>query len=442
MKKRYIITGITTILVLLWGIYIGGYIIKNNKEISYSNYYNQVERNDDLEYLTLSEIRDKKDEAINKIEEGYYENLHGKDVAINLAEEGVDKLYEIKETENTEPYRGIKDEETILEEEVKVIEHYFDMDTLDPEELIDVSTLTAEENGYIYITYDELKEKIKNGTYKAKEEVKYNLPGLAYTKIWSDKGDNRYIHITPEFNVVLIKGKLYEVTFRNKENGFPEDPEEDYEPIEIYYPNDKNLDDSYTLFDGKSITIKQAIDFTEDYFNNRLPYDSMPDVKRKVAKIEVFEVEEGKICLEFSLTRCYEGLIFNTGTINSVGVISSHKTDDFKAIMVDTDDIDEYIGNSNNYNKLIKTSKAITEIVSLDSALQALSENIGSNSRYEVESIEMIYLRNALDGNILNTENWEGKPAWKVACINDNDDSNYIFHVDMQTGRIQYEAVN
>lgn len=204
MKKIYIITGITTILVLLWGIYIGGYIIKNNKEISYSNYYNQVERNDDLEYLTLSEIRDKKDEAINKIEEGYYENLHGKDVAINLAEEGVDKLYEIKETENTEPYRGIKDEETILEEEVKVIEHYFDMDTLDPEELIDVSTLTAEENGYIYITYDELKEKIKNGTYKAKEEVKYNLPSLAYTKIWSDKGDNRYIHITPEFNVVLI----------------------------------------------------------------------------------------------------------------------------------------------------------------------------------------------------------------------------------------------
>lgn len=284
MKKRYIITGITTILVLLWGIYIGGYIIKNNKEISYSNYYNQVERNDDLEYLTLSEIRDKKDEAINKIEEGYYENLHGKDVAINLAEEGVDKLYEIKETENTEPYRGIKDEETILEEEVKVIEHYFDMDTLDPEELIDVSTLTAEENGYIYITYDELKEKIKNGTYKAKEEVKYNLPSLAYTKIWSDKGDNRYIYVSPEFNVTLIKGKLYEVTFRNKENGFPEDPEEDYEPIEIYYPNDKNLDDSYTLFDGKSITIKQAIDFTEDYFNNRLPYDSMPDVKRKVAK--------------------------------------------------------------------------------------------------------------------------------------------------------------
>lgn len=168
----------------------------------------------------------------------------------------------------------------------------------------------------------------------------------------------------------------------------------------------------------------------------------MPDVKRKVAKIEVFEVEEGKICLEFSLTRCYEGLIFNTGTINSVGVISSHKTDDFKAIMVDTDDIDEYIGNPNNYNKLIKTSKAITEIVSLDSALQALSENIGSNSRYEVKSIEMIYLRNALDGNILNTENWEGKPAWKVECTNDNDDTNYIFYVDMQTGRIQYEAVN
>lgn len=401
MKKRYIITGITTILVLLWGIYIGGYIIKNNKEISYSDYYNQVERNDDLEYLTLSEIRDKKDEAVNKIEEGYYENLHGKDVAINLAEEGVDKLYEIKETENTEPYRGIKDEETILEEEVKVIEHYFDMETLDPEELIDVSTLTADENGYIYITYDELKEKIKNGTYKAKEEVKYNLPSLSYTKIWSDKGDNRYIYITPEFNVTLIKGKLYEVTFRNKENGFP-----------------------------------------EDYFNNRLPYDSMPGVKRKVAKVEVFEVEEGKICLEFSLTRCYEGLIFNTGTINSVGVISSHKTDDFKAIMVDTDDIDEYIGNPNNYNKLIKTSKAITEIVSLDSALQALSENIGSNSRYEVKSIEMIYLRNALDGNILNTENWEGKPAWKVECTNDNDDTNYIFYVDMQTGRIQYEAVN
>lgn len=55
MKKRYIITGITTILVLLWGIYIGGYIIKNNKLMSYSDYYNKIERNETLEYLTLSE---------------------------------------------------------------------------------------------------------------------------------------------------------------------------------------------------------------------------------------------------------------------------------------------------------------------------------------------------------------------------------------------------
>lgn len=55
MKKRYIITGIATILVLLWGIYIGGYIIKNNKLMSYSDYYNKIERNETLEYLTLSE---------------------------------------------------------------------------------------------------------------------------------------------------------------------------------------------------------------------------------------------------------------------------------------------------------------------------------------------------------------------------------------------------
>lgn len=436
MQKKPLIK---PLLFFMCCLYILSNVLHNNRHIKTENYYIMRKNKAAHEYLSLEKIRASKDTVMKKLEEGKFDKLYtDQQVQVALSEEN--EVVTLHEWQNYEPYKGIMDPMELLKEEIKVIEFFLgDISLLDQEQLIDGSTTTVEEDGYHFKTYAEVKKEIEEGNYHANREIsRYDLPAIAYAPVWDSDSDFRYIYVQKDFGyIAVMKGKLIAETKGKAE--FYEDPEVGFEPIASYFRNSDQTEDKYELFDGNAISVKDAIAYVEDFMNNKLPYEKASDALIEVAKVDVFEVAEGKRCFEFSIRRKYSGLVFEYGPVNSSGAeMLNYPWDSGKVIMTNVNDIDEILGTNFGIH-IEQENTAMKEIISMESAIQILSEKAGQNSRYCVESIEMAY-RQVVTDRIDNSYlvKMDCVPVWKILCRNDNDQKETVFYVDMKTGQLTY----
>ena len=102
--------------------------------------------------------------------------------------------------------------------------------------------------------------------------------------------------------------------------------------------------------------------------------------------------------------------------------------------MIETDKIDVLFSQALTAN-VEKTSEAITEILPLEAAIDIVSTEIGVNSSYFVEKVELAY-------DVLgNEDRGKGKPVWRFTVNNEKSEYSMIFSVDVQTGEIKYREL-
>lgn len=216
---------------------------------------------------------------------------------------------------------------------------------------------------------------------------------------------------------------------------FNENPTTEFDSVATYYPNGDNLDDVYELDNG-SISIGDAIEFAEYYWAECIPYDTAEDVEKKVRQVEVYQLKNGNYCICLEMTRKFKGLMFEYEPCFESQALLSWWVDSGRVIMVDTDDVDELIGSGNRFT-VEETGNKSDEVVSLNSAMDIVSDRIGNNSRYEVQSIEMIY-RQQMIAYETDYAEFKGIPCWRIQCRNESNDMITVFYINMFDGSISY----
>ena len=405
----------------------------NNNKINEISTYNDNSTNESLEYVTIQEIRDTLEEVIKEVEDGKYSNLIADDMYVSVSSE--DEVSNMREY-SPGLFHGITDPMEMYNMQMDIIHYYLGEDLLE-EWIVDGNSGYENEYGGVSLYENKvILQKIQQGTYDkiCKNPLEgYSLPYIAYGARNNAKGDNRYAHFSPDFsNTIVLKGKLMEISGDTNE-----DPESEYEALAIYYPEADNIDDEYELQNGK-ISIREAITFVEDYFKNKLPYDISIGAEKKVAKVGVYEISEGNLCLEFTIVRVLNGMETEYGPMYRMSIPDGYIDEACRVMMVDIDDIDQYIL-YNNTLKFEKDGESVSKVVSLESALQCISDKVGRNSVYNITEARMSYRKKNINDMLFEQE-YECIPCWIIRCENQVDGRETIFYIRLINGNIDYKT--
>lgn len=429
--KRTKICAIASVFIIIF-FYISFNVYHNNKKIEGLDLYSNNYIDTPLETISLDELRSVYEENVEEIKNGKYDNLSADNPVVTITQ--ADSVCNIKETSN-DWYKDV-DMLELVEEELGVIKQLIGED-INMDYVVDDTSWYYTDKRYNmhYPTYKETVESIKAGTYTPNEVVASycTYPYLAYTSNMSMSEDHRYCHVPCDLDyVVFIKGKFNKLLF---DAGV--EVENDLKIVGEYYKNGEGLEKEYELLNGK-ISIKEAIDFVENFFENKYPYNINKDVKQKVYKVRVYELENGIYALQFLLVREFNGLLTdwsdNSGSVDNE--VLTYGTDSARAVMVEINDIDMREG-SGNAKRMEYVGKPITKVVSLDSALEKISNSLGKNSKYKIEEISMIFRRKIVNDTLYQQE-YTGIPCWKIRCTNIADGRETRFYINLKDGKLEY----
>lgn len=436
MKNKILKFILCTILII--SLYDICNLYKNNKVVSTTDFYHNKEKNDNLDYITVEEIRNQETEVRDKLINGGYGNLVYDNTSISICKS--DEVSYIHEYAGG-LYKGITDAKELADIQLELIFDYLGED-VQKDYIMDMNGINSwydKQNDIWcseYYTNSEVMEALENGTYGnlcSQKVYGYSLPFLFYGA-WSNvEGEYRYAHFSADMNrTVVFKGELLRLEENNNEF-----LEYEYEPIATYYDDSKNLDDKYTLINGET-TIREAINYVERYFNEELPYEINNKTPKKVVKVEVYEIK-GIICLEFYVVRDINGMETEYGYAYGNVVNMKYIQDASRAVMINKNELDEYCLYMNTL-KQEKEGDNSDMVVSLDSALELISGHVGKNSMYKVKEARMAYRT-----EIINDADYENEyleiPCWIIRCENLNDGRGVYFYINIINGNMDYVTV-
>ena len=138
----------------------------------------------------------------------------------------------------------------------------------------------------------------------------------------------------------------------------------------------------------------------------------------------------------FGVRRKYKDVLFETSSSYQSGAFYDEFNTDCGEITYAESTSPDTIMSMGAVNGSIIEQDTITEIISLDKALDRLSESIGDNSIYDVYGVELVYRETIPLGENIDGIDARLSPKWKIITMNQNDDRYTIFYVDVVTGEI------
>lgn len=206
------------------------------------------------------------------------------------------------------------------------------------------------------------------------------------------------------------------------------------ETEKIYLSNatDGSLDDEWQMLDGK-MSVRECIDFVEEYMNTQMPYETNPDVKAKVYLIRVLKVTDEIYAYSCMVSRTMYGLTTEVYPASYGDSQEGICEDGGLVELIEHNKID-YFGCVALATSTERQGDAIKEIISLEYAFNLLSDRIGENSTYKILSAELGYKLTQRYGD--GYYYGEGTPIWRIMTMNENDNKNYVFEIDCVTGHI------
>lgn len=402
MKKKKF--AIFLVLILSVGITIGmALILMQSKE------------NNELDILyDLETVKKNCESDIAKAANGKYNNLKMSNVIVEI--DSIDELYQI-DVEVNDDYRNKSMVENF--ELVKTTINNFFGDEFDLS-VVDITFFDINEQPLEPMPFVKVDEIILN-----KKES-----GSKFFLAFGDarKNDGK--------GFLQIDSNLVNVWF-SRGNIQATHPMYSYDVKQVYNLTiDKSeITDVVHLSDGE-ITIKDAVNFVENYLNNDLPYEKNEEFVYEVAEVRVLDVD-GQDALGFCVRKQYKNIPFDYVDAVTSGEFNSTYWDDRGQLcMIKTGEIDNICGLGGDRYNVIKSTDKIEKIISVDGALQAVSKEIGDNSVYDVYGIELIY-QFTEDSEDNTLAKYSGRIKWKITSRNQNDDKETLFYVDVESGKVE-----
>ena len=402
-----------------------------NEDETYNTIQNETKADDiTSKYATLSDIRYSKKKVMEQAYNGKWNNLHFEQFEPYVPDE--DEIYNISwEDKNYKGLTGID----IFKEQLKIIEHY----AIDyPKgEFIMEDEIEGFKTDWKY-------EKVQRILDSGKVQFPEGLTDVSYKDIKEKElltnntitTNTMFTWITVNHRKITntaLEPKIKEGSYQGE--GVPGMNEWFLETEKIYLSNatDGSLDEEWQLLDGK-MSVKECIEFVEEYMNTQMPYETNPNVKAKVYLIRVLKVTDDIYAYSCMVNRTLYGLTTEVypssygnpqeGVLEENGLVE----------LIEHKNID-YFGCIPLATQLEKQGEKIDEIISLENAFYLFSNKIGENSTYRVLSVELGYSLTEQYG--YNCRYGEGTPIWRIIATNENNNIDYVFEIDCVTGKIR-----
>lgn len=349
----------------------------SNPEISTSEYH----------LVSLDKARKDALNVVRDGKEGKFNNFIFKDFTPAITD--ADAIYEANDI-----FTNDKSEVEWLKDRFDVLYTFFGKD-IDKDKI-------DNENG---LRYDDLQELIKNND---------NKTDIGFMLGYEDSDSDSYAQIVDGYIWIDTGMEGYEPNYTEDDKVY-------------YHNNTDSLTDTYETNYGK-VSVKEAIEKTEKYFNEEFPLDSIQ--KQSVFMVRPYKNSSGKYEFAMSITDNYGTLPVEA--YMQIVVSGTAEKEYFRLSAAN------YNGKEVNFFKALnkchtwEETKKIDKIIPITEAMEIISSNIGKNTEYTLESIELCYT-GIKEGHVRKL-----KPTWIFYAVNNTDSKSTRFYVDAQTGEYRY----
>ena len=209
---------------------------------------------------------------------------------------------------------------------------------------------------------------------------------------------------------------------------------EDVSLVKEYRTNvkDKSLEDSYELEDGPC-TVKEAIQWVEDYVNGGNPYKPGKDFEIKSSSVRVYKRKNGKYIYTVGIRRIYRGVAFQNVFQGSSVDVARYDYDMGEVKMINRICPDEVDGLGAN-EIMTPEGDPYEKIISLDRAFEIINNRVAKNAQCKVLSAELAYCKYPKDELYISEEygrSWSflDKVVWKIEVENKTDSRIITFFI-------------
>ena len=184
----------------------------------------------------------------------------------------------------------------------------------------------------------------------------------------------------------------------------------------------------------KEISIKDAVDFFEDYINT-LPCAITPTYRIHVNFVNVYKAEEGLYCYAYITSREYDGIPFDY-TISGTHV--SRGGDMGVGAMIKSGDVDWIYGCFRAMHAEEETQ--YTEFIPFTDAVKKASEKMTGYVNFDVTDARLVYCSGASEkvGDTFGDYRYKVYPMWRISLYNPNDGLDYTCYVNALDGGFEY----
>lgn len=400
MKKKILIIMTIAIAIVVFAML---FVVLSEKNVNSK----EIDKNK----VSLLTAKEQFDNDIKELKEGKYSNLVCKDFDVSI--ENIETLHNIEIKTDT----GYRDRTFVENFKLmnKAIDAFFDED-------FDKSYIKAdfefEDAGTIYVDYDDIEDICIDEKYNA------------------SKADFLFGNNTSEGGyMVQIAENMRHAWFSRNEFGTIMPSTEKYKQYIQYLSGKRQCGDLKVKLKDGEIDLSIMQEKVLDFVNGDFPLAKIDSINYIIGDARIIENgdDEG-IC--FVLRRMYKGVPFEYGSSAEEGIYVDDLEHDAAEIDYAFSSHPDTMLAFGSCDGMIVETENIDMIISLGDALELLSNEIGNNSIYEVDGIELVYRNQEIPEECKSEINDILVPKWKVIALNENDNKYTIFYIDVVSAKI------
>ena len=229
---------------------------------------------------------------------------------------------------------------------------------------------------------------------------------------WKNSGDNRFTYQPSECAEVMYKkdqsvqceqGSYFGFNLAVTQTGIvsrlpdwssPDTmPPDTYAAQKRYYSGFEDISESFTLCDGKDMTVSQAASFAENFADEYYSKSESSQFTYKADYIDVREIEKGKHGIYVLLARCDK----NGTRFDSTFAYKPDLTKDIPALLAQPVLVwitrTDYIAEAERHYALkIVSEKETDKLLTLQSAVEKLSNTLAQSTAYSIKRASLKYV--------------------------------------------------
>lgn len=209
----------------------------------------------------------------------------------------------------------------------------------------------------------------------------------------------------------------------------------EYQKVCIYLSGVRQVEDIEVNLIDKKVKLSELEEEVIKFLNEEFPMKVSQNISFGIADARILSNGEyDGVC--FKVRRFYKGIPFEYGSNFATDMYIDEYGNDRAEVSYSVSDVPDSMLSFGKVNGTVVETQKITEMITMDEAIQILSDNIGENSVYDVYGIELVYRQCIIPETRQGQVDAILKPCWKMITVNQNDDKYTLFYVDVVTGEI------